>query len=343
MITLRPLLSEDIPVIKSWPPYPQEFSELDYSLRDGGWLDEYYKKAGTTIYVAEDHGRITGFSLISQDKVDSMEFRIALHPDMLGKGMGKTITHLTLRQGFSDPDFSTLHLIVRKSNPRARKLYETVGFKNSGECTLLIKGKSVDFFTMVIEKNTFLLENSMKEVLLVIDVQNEYFTGKIPVTYPEKSFEKILLAMDHAHAIGMPIVVIQHTNPEPEAAAFKKGTDGWELHDEIKRRHTDIVIEKTYPGSFTGTMLDAWLKENNISIISIAGYMTQMCCDTTARQAFHRGYTVNFLSDATGTLAISNNAGSVTDEELHRAILVTQAMRFSRVISTTEWIHDSKI
>ncbi|PKL57527.1 MAG: cysteine hydrolase, partial [Methanomicrobiales archaeon HGW-Methanomicrobiales-5] len=95
----------------------------------------------------------------------------------------------------------------------------------------------------------------MKEVLLVIDVQNEYFTGKLPVTYPAKSFEKILVAMDHAHAAHMPVVVIQHTNPASDAATFKKGTDGWELHDEIKRRHADIIIEKTLPGSFTGTSL----------------------------------------------------------------------------------------
>jgi nicotinamidase-related amidase len=66
--------------------------------------------------------------------------------------------------------------------------------------------------------------------------------------------------------------------------------------------------------------------------------MTQMCCDTTARQAFHRGYGVEFLSDATGTLAIQNQAGAVTAEELHRAILVTQAMLFSQVMTTEEWI-----
>jgi nicotinamidase-related amidase len=63
-----------------------------------------------------------------------------------------------------------------------------------------------------------------------------------------------------------------------------------------------------------------------------------MCCDTTARQAFHLGFAVEFLSDATGTLAISNPAGSVTAEELHRAILVTQAMRFSKVITTKDWL-----
>jgi nicotinamidase-related amidase len=85
-------------------------------------------------------------------------------------------------------------------------------------------------------------------------------------------------------------------------------------------------------------MLDAWLKKNDIPTITIAGYMTQMCCDTTARQAFHRGYTVNFLSDATGTLSFTNTAGSISDADLHRAILVTQQQRFSRVLTIAEWI-----
>jgi nicotinamidase-related amidase len=178
----------------------------------------------------------------------------------------------------------------------------------------------------------------VRQALLVIDVQNEYFTGKLPVTYPPGSLENILMAMDHARTTQMPVVVIQHVNPAPDAVTFRKGTNGWELHREIKERCADVIIEKTLPGSFTGTVLDAGLKKNDISIITIAGYMTQMCCDTTARQAFHRGYTVNFLSDATGTLSISNPAGTICDADLHRAILVTQQQRFSRVLTTAAWV-----
>ncbi len=63
-----------------------------------------------------------------------------------------------------------------------------------------------------------------------------------------------------------------------------------------------------------------------------------MCCDTTARQAFHMGFQVNFLSDATGTLSVQNSAGFISDRDLHQAILVTQAMRFSSVMKTDEWI-----
>lgn len=178
----------------------------------------------------------------------------------------------------------------------------------------------------------------MKEALLVIDVQNEYFTGKLPVTHPAGSLDNILKAMDWAHDGRVPVAVIQHTNLAPEAATFRKGAPAWELHDEIKRRHSDILIEKNLPGSFTGTCLEQWLQDHAVSLVTIAGYMTQLCCDTTARQAFHRRYAVNFLADATGTLDIANNAGSISAADLHRAILITQQQKFARVMTTDEWI-----
>ena len=135
-----------------------------------------------------------------------------------------------------------------------------------------------------------------------------------------------------------PVVVIQHGAPQPDSATFRRGSQEWKLHPAVAERPRAALIEKTLPGSFTGTELEAWLRAREIDTVVIAGYMTQMCCDTTARQAMHMGLNVEFLSDATGTLAVKNGAGAVTAEELHRAILVTQAMRFSKVLSTAEWI-----
>ena len=106
--------------------------------------------------------------------------------------------------------------------------------------------------------------------------KNEYFTGAMPVTYPPGSLANITKAMDHAHVAGIPVAVIRHTGPAPDAPAFRRGSHGWELHDEIKKRHADIVIEKALPGSFTGTNLLAWLRENGIGTVTIAGYMTRM-------------------------------------------------------------------
>jgi len=182
--------------------------------------------------------------------------------------------------------------------------------------------------------------NIMKRALLVIDVQNVYFGGKFLITHPSGSLENILLAMDGADAVGVPVIVIQHT--ASSMAGFKKGTPEWELHPEVARRPCLTVIEKTLPGSFTATRLEEVLREKEINTVVICGYMTQMCCDTTARQAVHLGFRVEFLSDATGTLAVSNAGGSVTAEELHRAALVTQAMRFSAVMTTTQWLSKLK-
>lgn len=178
----------------------------------------------------------------------------------------------------------------------------------------------------------------MKRALLVIDVQNEYFSGQLPVTYPKESFSNILKTMDFANRQGIPVVVVQHTALQEDSKTFRKGSQEWNLHTEIANRPFRCLVEKHLPGSFTGTDLESYLREQEIDTVVICGYMTQMCCDTTARQAFHLGFAVEFLSDATGTPDISNYAGKVTAEELHRSILVTQAMRFSKVMSADDWI-----
>jgi nicotinamidase-related amidase len=178
----------------------------------------------------------------------------------------------------------------------------------------------------------------MNRALVVIDVQNDYFSGPHLITHPEGSFEAILRAMDVAFKVGLPIVLIQTSAPpDSPFKAFIQGSFGWEIKEEVRQRPHDVVIEKRLPGSFTGTPLEDWLQARNIDAIVIAGYMTQMCCDTTSRQAVHLGFSVEFLSDATGTHAFSNAAGSVTAEELHRAALVTQGSRFARVLSVSEW------
>lgn len=177
----------------------------------------------------------------------------------------------------------------------------------------------------------------MSRALLVIDVQNEYFTGALPITHPVGHLEQILTVMDAA-ARKIPTVVIQHHFPDPKLPFFQKGTPGWELHPEVAKRSRSLLVEKTLPGSFTNTPLEAWLREQGIDTVTIAGYMTHMCCDTTAREAVHRGFTVEFLRDATGTLPLTNSAGSVTAEELHRSILCAQQMLLSEVVDTKTWV-----
>ncbi|AJT62110.1 hypothetical protein T261_0420 [Streptomyces lydicus] len=179
----------------------------------------------------------------------------------------------------------------------------------------------------------------MKRALLVIDVQNEYVTGNLPIGYPDvkESLGNIGSAMDTAAEAGIPVVVVQQAAPET-SPIFARGSDGFALHETVAIRAYDHLVEKALPSSFAGTGLDDWLAARGIDTLTIVGYMTQNCDESTARDAAHRGYAVEFLSDATGTLAMSNRAGSVTAEELHRAVLVVMQSRFASVATTAEWI-----
>lgn len=185
--------------------------------------------------------------------------------------------------------------------------------------------------------------SQVNRALLVIDVQNEYISGNLPIGFPhpEVSLANVGKAMDAAAEAGIPVVVVQQTAPEG-SPIFARGSHGFDLHPVVGSRGHDHMIEKTLPSCFTGTDLAGWLTDHGVDTIAIAGYMTQNCDESTARDAAHRGLNVEFLSDATGTLAMSNHAGSLGAEELHTAVLVVLQSRFASVVSTDEWIQAVK-
>ncbi|HTD05709.1 cysteine hydrolase family protein [Undibacterium sp.] len=178
-----------------------------------------------------------------------------------------------------------------------------------------------------------------KRALVVIDAQNEYFSGDLLIEYPDPqvSIRNIGLAMDAARAAGIPVLVVQHTAPAG-APIFQKGKPAWELHDTVKSRRHDHHIEKNMPSIFTGTDAAAWLKKNGIDTLAITGYMTQNCNASTIYQAMHDGYQVEMLSDATGAVPYVNAAGSATAEEVHRVLSVIFHSNFAAVARTADWI-----
>jgi nicotinamidase-related amidase len=173
----------------------------------------------------------------------------------------------------------------------------------------------------------------------VIDVQNEYVTGRLPIAHPPlaQSLSNIGRAMDAATAAGVPVVVIQQSAPA-SSPIFARGSETWELHHIVAVRAHDHLVEKGLPGAFTGTDLGPWLGRRDVDTVTIVGYSTHNCDDATARQAVHRGLAVELLGDATGTVPLANRSGVVSAEELHRAELVVMQSRYAAVVTTDEWI-----
>jgi nicotinamidase-related amidase len=178
-----------------------------------------------------------------------------------------------------------------------------------------------------------------RRALLVIDAQNVYFTGRLPITYPDRSesLKRILSAMEAAQTSGIPVIVVQHGAPE-SSPLMAQGSEDWQLHPEVATRPRALLLEKTFPGSFTGTELEAWLRKRDIDTLAVAGYMSQNCVDSTIRQAVHLGFSVEYLQDASGTLALANHGGSASAEEIHRITCVVMQSRFAAVMETEAWL-----
>ncbi|WP_256077179.1 cysteine hydrolase family protein [Massilia sp. YIM B04103] len=178
-----------------------------------------------------------------------------------------------------------------------------------------------------------------RRALLVIDVQNEYFTGDLPIEYPPvaTSLPNIVLAMKTAKTQDIPVIVVQHDAPEG-SPIFAKGSEGWRLHPQIAELPIDHHINKTMASAFAGSGLREWLAARSIDTLAIVGYMTHNCNASAIFQAAHEGLTVEVLDDATGALSYQNAAGKVSAEEIHRVFNTVFHSNFAAVVSTQDWI-----
>ena len=112
------------------------------------------------------------------------------------------------------------------------------------------------------------------------------------------------------------------------------GSDGSKLHDSLEVDSSDILLSKPRYGSFTGTDLDLILRTNNIEAVIIGGIATNVCCDTTAREANQRDYKVFFLSDGTG----NHGMQGLSAEVIKDATLAAVRLAFGQVLTVDETI-----
>lgn len=180
---------------------------------------------------------------------------------------------------------------------------------------------------------------SLRRALLVIDVQNEYFTGDLQIEYPPTtiSLSNIGSAMDAAARAGIPVIVVQHDMPEG-APVFARGSQGWQLHPGVAKRPASHRINKTMANAFTGTDLAEWLSARSIDTLTVVGYMTHNCDAATIFHASHAGLKVELLEDATGSLPYENAAGKASAEEIHRVFCTVFHSNFAAVTTTKGWI-----
>ncbi|RZI49214.1 cysteine hydrolase family protein [Lactococcus kimchii] len=178
----------------------------------------------------------------------------------------------------------------------------------------------------------------MKQALLVIDVQNDYFAGgKNELYQPDFALVQVNMLEEKFLAEGQPIIYIQHIKHWAQADFFEVGTTGAELHAGLKADEHSLVIEKHFPNSFLETELLEKLQELEVDQLVICGMMTQMCVDSTTRAARELGFQPILVGDATATKDLTFAGRRVAAENVQLAFL-SSLQNFAQVVTAAKFL-----
>lgn len=204
-----------------------------------------------------------------------------------------------------------------------------------------LKEKTFEWMEKIKHRNKhkwlFDMENS---ALLVIDMQryfleeNEhgYCCGGVAVLGNVKKL------IEHFRKHKRPVIFTRHAHKKDgsDLGILGKwwdempfdGTKGAEADERLAPASGELVITKNRYSAFYNTDLDDVLRKLGVKDVVITGVMTNICCESTARDAFFRDYMVRFVADATGSVK----------EEMHVGTLLNLAYAFADVCTTDEII-----
>ncbi|WP_265517096.1 cysteine hydrolase family protein [Nitratireductor luteus] len=172
--------------------------------------------------------------------------------------------------------------------------------------------------------------------LLVIDFQNEYFTGRMPIPDGTEALANARRLIAMADETGMPVYHVQHVTPAG-APIFAEDGETVGFHPDIAPSAGHEVVRKSSVSVFPTTDIDKQLKAEGIKTLIITGLMTHACVSGAARDAVPLGYDVIVAHDACATRDITGPSGAtVSHDALHQASLVTLADTFADVLGTDE-------
>jgi nicotinamidase-related amidase len=191
----------------------------------------------------------------------------------------------------------------------------------------------------------------MARAILVIDVQKVYTDPASPLHCVGNAdvIANINAIVSAAEASGDLVVHVRHIHRadgsdagrmfdfsgEAGELGFVAGTDEVEDDPRLKIPPGALTISKQRYSSFVGTDLDGLLRERSIDRIVVTGFMTNFCCEATARHGHDLDFFVDFLVDATGCPDLSATA---TQEAIKAGTAATLSAGFARVMSTAEWV-----
>jgi nicotinamidase-related amidase len=176
-----------------------------------------------------------------------------------------------------------------------------------------------------------------ESTLIMIDLQNTYTHGIMQLEGVQSAIDQAAELLDRARTAGIPIFHIMHDGGE--GSPYDVRAEIGQIVDAVAPRPGEPVIVKNYPNSFTATDLNDRLAPG--SNLVLAGFMTHMCVNSTARGAFSLGHSPTVVAAATATRALPGTDGApIAAAALQATSLAAIADLFGIVVSASDGIPD---
>jgi nicotinamidase-related amidase len=176
-----------------------------------------------------------------------------------------------------------------------------------------------------------------ESTLIMIDLQNTYTRGVMRLDGVERAVERAAELLDRARAAGIPIVHVMHD--AGEGSPYDVRAEIGRIVDAVAPRDGEPVVVKNFPNSFTATDLNDRLSPG--SNLVLAGFMTHMCVNSTARGAFSLGHRPTVVADATATRALPGPDGTTVSAAAQQvSSLAAISDLFGVVVRTAAGIPD---
>lgn len=174
-----------------------------------------------------------------------------------------------------------------------------------------------------------------QSALVLIDCQNTYREGIMQLEGVEPAPAQCAKLLKRARDSGAPVIHIQH-DAGPGSPYDVRAHIG-SIADVVAPAAGEKVITKAFPSSFEQTDLDAELKRLGVTDLVLAGFMTHVCVNSTARAAFNHGYRTTVVGNATATRSLKNPVGGdLSAEELHNGALTALSDIFAIVVPSED-------
>ncbi|MGY4532550.1 nicotinamidase-related amidase [Pseudomonas sp. TE3786] len=167
--------------------------------------------------------------------------------------------------------------------------------------------------------------------LLIIDAQEEYRSGAMPLPGLDAAIGEIAALLETARANGSPIVHVKHLGV-PGGFLDPQGPRG-RFMPELAPLPGETVVEKRLPNAFSGTDLHARLEAIGRLDLIICGFMTHSSISTTVRACKDYGYRCTLVDSACATRDLPYGNGVISAAEVHRTEMAILADNFAALVS----------